>query len=136
MLEKWGGIRFPLDKKWKRKAVEYVVLKDDRIRQFLAFGEEALLPGERKALLLEQIGPQNGHDPEDYRFTMFLLDECLGDAGLQSPRFFWFRCAACTRIRSQGGMNRGPCKCGATRIGPTNEPLPTQRILKILATGC
>lgn len=135
ILERWGGLRFPLDKEWKKLAVVFVEQRAERLKEFMALGLEAIPDTERRELVLQHLGPMNGHDRDDYNFTGFLLDEAIGDR-MASPRYIFMRCLGCYRIRTSRRMNKGPCKCGGTRMNCCVEPMPTQKLLKILATGC
>lgn len=135
VLERWGGIRFPFDKEWKKRAAAFVEKRAEKLRQFMALGLDAVPDKERRDLILEHLGLLNGNDRDDYNFTAFLLDEAIGDR-LASSRFIFMRCLGCSRIRTSRGLNRGPCKCGGTRMNCCVEPMPTQKILKLLATGC
>ena len=133
VLGEHTGIRFPFDKRWKRLAAEYCAERLDRIEVFRALGLQAVDPVRQK-LILSYLGSMNGHDPEDYNFNVWVLNEAMGERIVSDDLLFW-RCLGCYKVRTSRGVGLGPCKCRSTKLSDTVGPLETGRILGMLALG-
>lgn len=134
VLDKHTGIRFPFDKRWKRLAAEYCAERLDQIEVFRALGLQAVSDLTRRNLIASYLGPMNGHEPDDYNFNVWVLNEAIGDRVVSDDIIFW-RCLGCYKIRTSRGVGSGPCKCRGTRLSDTVGPLETGRIIGMLALG-
>lgn len=133
ILEKHTGIRFPFDKRWKRLAAEYCAERLDQIEVFRALGLQAVTEDRRK-LITSYLGAMNGHDPEDYNFNVWVLNEAIGERDISDEYIFW-RCLGCYKVRTGRGVGAGPCKCTSMRLSNSVGTLETGRILGMLALG-
>lgn len=136
ILRKHARIKYPLDKTWKRKAVEYCAERLGDIQAFRALGLAAIKDPERRKLVARALANPKNRDvsPDDYGFNAWLLNECIGERVMSADSIF-MRCAMCFRVRTSKNLSRGPCKCGGTRMSNCVGELETQEILGRLAMG-
>lgn len=137
ILRKHARIKYPLDKTWKKAAVEFCAERLGDIQVFRALGLAALKDPERRKLiagLLPPAGSPEAQDTADYGFNVWLLNECIGERVMSADHIF-MRCSGCFRVRTSRNLSRGPCKCGGTRMTNCVGQLETQEVLGRLAMG-
>lgn len=135
ILRKHARITYPLDKDWKKKAVEFCAERLGDIQAFRALGLDAIKDPERRKMiagLLNVEGNENV-DPDEYGFNVWLLNECIGDTRVTDRIFM--RCESCLKVRTNRGMAKGPCKCGSTRMRQGPPQMETQKVLARLVQG-
>ena len=116
------------------RSFEYILEHLSEVVTFLDGGLEVIPDPKRRELILGHVGPQNGTDPEEYRFNLWLANECIGwDHDI---RYVLLRCAECHRIRVNRFIRERVCKCGGRRLTNTMPPtLNTRMVMKALVMG-
>jgi hypothetical protein len=134
IMKKHLGVVPPWDRPWKLKAFMMILEDLPSVQMFMGLGLRALYDPARIKLITDEIGIQNGHDPEDYGFNAWLLNRCIGERPM-SPNEIFLRCLTCQKIRTSTGMARGLCKCGSNRLSNAVGKMDTRRAMGYLASG-
>lgn len=132
----YARIKLPASQAWKRKVAEFCAEHLDEIRVFRALGPAAIQDPVRRRLVWSHIGDCNGHEPDEYGFNVWLLNECVGDWAMDDELIFYL-CKGCQRIRTNRNIRLSPyCRYCASRGGlPYKGPTETRDNLYRIIMG-